>query len=425
LKKTPLYKLDLDVYHEQLENGLNVYIIPKNDINNIYTTFSTNYGSIQNEFIPNEQNDMVRVPDGIAHFLEHKVFEQKDEIDPFEFFGKSGTDCNANTSQYKTTYLFVGQDNFNDNINYLLDFVQDPYFTEQNVEKEKGIIEQEINMYADDPMSCGYESIVYNSFINHPIKESIAGTVESIRKITKEDLYTCYNTFYHPSNMFVVITGNVDPLDTINIIKENQTKKPYKKQQEIVIKEYEEPNYVSKEFDLKNMNVTIPKVLISFKLNVDNIDLDKRSILNYIGIYADLKFGQVSLFSEYLKQKKLITNDIEFSTLKTNKHVLLILEIETEKPEDLIKEIDKEILIYSIDEKEFNRKKKTAISSCIYMSDSIFRLNSLIMNDVIEYKKFNTDIYKHYQSLNFQDFDKMIKKLDFKNKTTFIINPKK
>ena len=136
MKKTPLYNLDINIYEETLDNGLKVFVVPKKDINNIYVTFSTNYGSIQNEFIPINENKMRKFPDGIAHFLEHKVFEQKSGEDPFNFFSKTGSDCNANTSNFKTTYLFVTQEKIKENLNYLLDFVQEPYFTDENVEKE-------------------------------------------------------------------------------------------------------------------------------------------------------------------------------------------------------------------------------------------------------------------------------------------------
>ncbi len=424
MKKTPLYKLDLDVYEETLENGLKIFVIPKSDANNIYATFSTDYGSRQNEFKLINTNQMIKVPDGIAHFLEHKLFEQKDQIDPFTFYSNSGTDCNANTSQYKTTYLFTGQNNFEENLNFLLDFVQEPYFTDENVLKEKGIIEQEIKMYKDDPIQTAYENILFNSFVNDPIRIPIAGTIDSIYKITKEDLYNCYNTFYHPSNMFVVITGNVEPKKTIEIIKKNQKKKNYEKVNDIVIKQYDEPDNVYKEKEVIIGNVTIPKVLMSYKFNIKDIDLDIKTIVNYIGIFVDMKIGPTSLFLEKLKEDKIVTDDIGFSIVKTNTHVLLVLEAETNFEDELIEKIDNEIKDLNFEENEFNRKKKTAISSCIYMSDNIYRLNSLVMNDLIDNKKFNPDIYKHYKNLNFEDFNKLINKLEFKNKSIYIVKSK-
>ena len=184
MKKHSLEKMDLDVYTHKLDNGLDLFIVPKDNINGYYVTFTTKYGSIINEFIPYNQKEMIKVPMGIAHFLEHKVFEQKDSKDPFTFYSERGCDANANTSNYKTTYLFSGTNHLYDGINFLLDYVQNPYFTDENVNKEKGIIEQEIKMYDDNPYYRLYDKVIYNAFINHPIKYPIAGTIESINKIT-------------------------------------------------------------------------------------------------------------------------------------------------------------------------------------------------------------------------------------------------
>ena len=189
MNKISLSHLGLDVFHEKLNNGLDIYVIPKNEINNIYATFTTNYGSNESEFVPLGEKKMIKVPLGIAHFLEHKMFEQEDGTDPFSFFGERGSDANANTNNFKTTYLFSGPEFFEENINYLINYVQSPYFTDENVEKEKGIIEQEIKMYKDDPYTRLYETILYNTLINNPMKDPIIGNLKSIRSITKEDLY--------------------------------------------------------------------------------------------------------------------------------------------------------------------------------------------------------------------------------------------
>ena len=425
MKKIQLYNLDVDIYEEVLSNGLRVFVVPKKDVNNVYVTFSTNYGSIQNEFIPIGEKNMKKFLDGIAHFLEHKVFEQKDGEDPFNFFSKTGSDCNANTSNFKTTYLFVTQEKINENLNYLLDFVQEPYFTDENVEKEKGIIEQELKMYQDDPDSNPNEKIIYNTFVEHPIKIPVGGTVESIRKITKEDLYTCYNTFYNPSNMFVVVTGNVDPQNIIDVVKQNQKNKKFKTLEEIKVKEYLEPDTVSKKNDICYMNVTIPKILVAYKINIEDINMDEITILNYIGIYADIKIGSTSKVLEKLKENKTVTKDILYSTLKTDKHLVLIIEASTNRSEELLKEIDKEIRNKKVEEKEFLRKKKILLSSCIYMSDNIYSLNSFIMNSIIRDNKIDMNVYEHYKNLNYDDFSKFINKISFENKTILNVEPQK
>jgi len=232
-------KLDLTVYSETLDNGLQVYIVPKNDKNDTYVTISTKFGSTNIEFIPNGEKDFVKVPYGIAHFLEHKLFDQPSGEDAEEFFSKSGSSCNAYTDLHQTTYLFRGSKNLLENINYLLDYVGDPYFTDENVEKEKGIIIEELKLYKDDPIDCGVEQLTYNMFIEHPVQIGAVGTEESINSITKEDLYKCYKTFYNPNNMVMVITGNVEPEAAIRSIKENQSKKITDKNDSYIVKEYD------------------------------------------------------------------------------------------------------------------------------------------------------------------------------------------
>ena len=246
MQSREIVKTDLEVFSEKLDNGLKVYIVPKSDSNNVYVTFTTNYGAYQSEFIPYDNDEMIKVPEGVAHFLEHKLFATEDGTDPFTFFGKSGASSNASTSTYKTTYLFEGMNDFERNLNYLLDFVQEPYFTDENVEEEKGIIIQELKMYQDNPFRMGYEKSLKNTFKTSPIRVPVGGSVSSVSAITKEDLYTCYNTFYHPSNMILVITGSVNPEKTLEIVKNNQEHKKFNAEKEIITKKYDEPDQVFK-----------------------------------------------------------------------------------------------------------------------------------------------------------------------------------
>ena len=262
MDKLELKNLDTNIYYEKLSNGLKVFIVPNNNVNKTYVTYSTKFGSIHDSFIPYKKKDYITVPLGVAHFLEHKVFEQEDGTDPFNFFSNHGASANANTSNLKTTYLFQTTKDLKENLEYLLKFVESPYFTDENVEKEKGIIEQELLMYEDEPYNKLYETTIYNSFVKHPIKYSIGGTALSIKKITKEDLYTCYNTFYHPSNMFLVITGKVNPDEIISIIKEHEDKRDLKESSNIKIKGIVEPNRVAKEKEVLKMSITVPKVFI-------------------------------------------------------------------------------------------------------------------------------------------------------------------
>ena len=422
--KTNLEKMDLTMYYEKLDNGLDVYIVPFDKVNGVYVTFSTKFGSIHDEFIPYDRTSMTKFPLGIAHFLEHKLFEQKNGVDPFTFYSERGSDANANTSNFKTTYLFSGTNFFDENLNYLLDYVQDPYFTDENVEKEKGIIEQEIRMYEDSPYYKLYDRILYNAFKNHPIKYPIAGTISSIKKITKKDLYTCYYTFYHPSNMFLVITGNVDVKDALSIIRSNQENKLFKPYKEIKLKEYDEPDNVCTKSGSCEMAIEVPKVSIGFKIR-NNTKLSINKFKAYIGMFFDIKFGSVSLFNETIKKDNLATLDMDITLVNTDKHVLVILSNDTNNSKELISRIESELEDRTILESDFNRKKKVKKSSVIYKSDSIYAINNKIMANIINEGNVITDEHAYIDSLNYEEIVNAINNIDLNNKTIYNINKKK
>ncbi|NLL44154.1 MAG: insulinase family protein [Mollicutes bacterium] len=423
MQKKTLLNLNLELYEDKLSNGLEIYVVPKN-VNGIYATFSTKFGSIHNTFVPIGEEELITVPNGIAHFLEHKVFEQEDETDPFTFFSERGADANANTSQIKTTYLFSGTTFFKENLNYLFDYVQSPYFTDENVEKEKGIIEQEILMYQDDPFSRIYEQSLFNSFVKISHRLPIAGTIETIRKITKEDLYKCYNTFYHPANMFVVVTGNVNPDEVYDIIKTNQEKKSFPSSFKTVIRHNNEPDHVFKKEEILEMNVTIPKIAFNYKFNISNLNYLKRHIINYIGLFFDIKLGLTSSFYEKMQNDNILTSGLEISYIETDKHLLIMLFADTKEPEKLIENIQRELENLEISEEEFNRKKKLLLSSYLYMSDNIYQINHKIMNNIVKEGEVITDAYQEYSNYNVQELNDIINKLSFEHHNYVIIKPK-
>jgi len=195
MKEIELKGLDVTLYTEKFDNDLDIYLLPLKNKKNYFISYATHFGSDVLSFTDNE--DKTHTPPlGIAHFLEHKMFEQESGEDPFTFFSQSGTDSNASTSYDNTQYICSGTKKFRENLRYLIKFVNSPYYTDENVEKEKGIIAEEIKMYADIPdykLELKLRECLYK---NSPRRIDIAGTVQEINKITKEDLYDCYNSFY-------------------------------------------------------------------------------------------------------------------------------------------------------------------------------------------------------------------------------------
>ncbi|MBC1573056.1 insulinase family protein [Listeria booriae] len=267
MQKQSFDQLKEAVYHETLDNGLQVYVLPKHGFSKTFAIFTTNYGSIDNEFVPLGQDTFTRVPDGIAHFLEHKLFEKEDG-DVFFKFGEKGAFTNAFTSFTRTAYLFSSTSNVEENLETLVDFVQEPYFTEETVEKEKGIIGQEIQMYDDDADFRVYFGAIENMYHHHPVKIDIAGTVESIADIDKDLLYLCYNTFYHPSNMILFIVGNVDPEQAIDQVRANQAKKTFAPAKPIKRHFPDEPKSVAVPKKTLKFPVQIAKNLVAIKEDI-------------------------------------------------------------------------------------------------------------------------------------------------------------
>ena len=251
------------VYRETMPNGLEVFVLPKPGFQKTYAAFSTRYGSVDNWFSAGGE-PFVRVPDGIAHFLEHKMFEEPTG-DIFATFATQGASANAFTSFDRTVYLFSATEQIPANLATLLDFVQHPHFTDENVEKEKGIIEQEINMYKDNPDWRVYFGLIDALYHKHPVHIDIAGTVESIRQIDKETLYRCYETFYHPSNMMLFVAGGVDAAETMKLVRDNQAAKSFGPARDIARKFEPEPADVKKPRVLIDLPVSLPKCMIGFK----------------------------------------------------------------------------------------------------------------------------------------------------------------
>lgn len=264
MKKRYYELIDETVYEAQMDNGLKVFIIPKPGFQKTFVTYTTQFGSLDSKFKPLGSDEFVTVPDGVAHFLEHKLFE-KEEGDLFTDFAEDNAQVNTFTSFDRTSYLFSATSNVESNILRLMNMVETPYFTEATVEKEKGIIAEEIKMYQEQP---GYK-LMFNTlramYKQHPVKVDIAGSVESIYEITKDDLYLCYETFYHPSNMVMFVVGNVDPERIHDLVRNHEAKRELTAQPEIVRDSLEEPEAVQQTKVVEEMNIQIPRLMLGFK----------------------------------------------------------------------------------------------------------------------------------------------------------------
>ena len=424
MKQIKINGIDEIIYYQKLENGLDVFLYNKEGCTNNYVTFTTKFGSINNEFIPENKKNMIKVPHGVAHFLEHKVFAQKDDPQPEEYFAQSGAICNAYTTFKNTTYLFTGPKNLKENINFLLDYVQSPYFTKENVESEKGIITQEIHMCDDNLSDVLYEKIRQNVFHNNPFKDSIIGTVKDIKSITPEILNTCYKTFYNPENMFLVITGNFNKDEIINEIERNQSRKKFNKLDKIKIKEYKEKDNVVREKEIIKKDTEISKVSYNIKI-AESKKIDKRKFNIYLFIIFSILFDDTSEFDERLKKENIITNSLYINILNCDTHTLISLINETNKYEKLIEKIEENLKHINITKEELERKKKVLISNEIFSFENIESVNEMIIDNLIFDNHIENNMIEILKSLNKEELDSIIKELDISNKSIVILESNK
>ena len=424
MKKIKIKGLDELICYEKLDNGLEVYLFNKETFKSSYVTFTTKYGSVYNEFIPIGSNKMTSFPKGIAHFLEHKVFAVKDGPDPMEFFSRSGAICNAYTTFDNTTYLFYATSKLKENICYLLDYVQDLFLTEESVENEKSIISEEIHMYDDRPSEVLAEKIRLNALISNPYRDSIIGTTDDISKITKEDLETCYKTFYHPSNMFLVVVGSFDVDEIMTSIKDNQRNKVFDSFNEIEVKGIKEKDEVYKKEEIINSTTSIPKVALTIKMPIKGINLSRRELSLYLYILFTSMFDETSSFDEELKKDNIISNTTYVSTLNTNTHMLISIINETDKYSEFINKVEDKLKNISISEEDFNRKKKVLISNEIFAYEYAEQINDIILDDILYTGKVEDNPIGVIENLELEVLNEIIKKINSKNISKIILKNK-
>ena len=295
------------------KSGLKIFVYPKEDYASTYAIFGTKYGSIDTRFKRSDKTEFIEIPEGTAHFLEHKLFESE-ELDAFQRYAKTGASANAYTSFDRTCYLFNCTGHFKENFEILLDFVRHPYFTEETVQKEQGIIGQEIDMYKDLPDWVCLFNMLGGMYHNHPVKIDIAGTKQSISEITADMLFSCYDTFYNLSNMALAVAGNVTPEEVIEIADRLlEADEPVTVERAFK----EEPCEIVQQYIEESLALVTPVFCLGYK---ENHEKPERTIKETIGksLLLDMIAGQSSDLYKELLDSGLI-NDT-FSTEYFNGH---------------------------------------------------------------------------------------------------------
>lgn len=391
-------KVKEKLYIEKLPNGLTIMVIPKEGRNKKYAIYGTHFGSIDNCFIIPGRKEEKRIPDGVAHFLEHKVFEQEDGTNSLDTLSALGVDANAYTTNDHTAYLFECTDKFEEAFDVLLDYVQSPYFTKENVEKEKGIIGQEITMYEDDPSTVVYMNALKCLYQNNPVSIDIAGTIESINKITPEILYDCYHTFYHPSNMAIVLCGEFEPDKMIDKIKKRI--KNNEEQGEIKRIYPEEKKQIAKEKIEVEMEVSNPLFVIGWKdIVAKPEELVKKHIA--IEILLNLLIGKSSQLYQKLYEQGLLLAEPELSYEFSEQYAHPLISGQSKDPTKVYEEIKQTIKQYTkegIKQEEFERIKKKIYGAYVSEYNDVSNIAKMFLADY--FKGINSFEYlEEYQQV--------------------------
>ena len=406
-------KIKEKLYIEKLDNGLTVMIIPKPGVQKKYIILGTNYGSNDSKFIVPGEEKETEVPNGVAHFLEHKLFEQENGTNSLDVLTALGVEANAYTTNDHTAYLFESTDNFYEAMDELMDYVQHPYFTDENVEKEKGIIGQEIMMYDDYPDWRVYLNTMQAMYHNNPIKIDITGTIETIGKIDKEILYKCYNTFYHPSNMAIVVCGDFEPNEILEQIKKRLIKN--NNQGEIKRIYPEEPETIVQEKIEQKLEVSQPLYTIGIKDSVSKQAPDNKNemVKKHIAIeiLLNLLIGRSSNLYKELYNEGIIYGqpslDYEFG--KTYAHVLITGQ--STNPEKLygkFKEQVKKFKEEGINQEDFTRIKKMIYGGYVKEYNDVQDIARMFLADY--FKGINSfDYLEEIEGINIEYLNQVLK----------------
>ena len=319
----------------QHETGLKILLAPMPGFQSVYAQFGAKVGSIDMAFRTDPSADYTEVPAGIAHYLEHKLFESEDG-DAFSLFAETGASANAFTSFDRTCYLFSATEKFEESLQALLTFVQHPYFTKETVQKEQGIIGQEIQMYEDDPDWCVFCNLLGALYQEHPVRINIAGTVESISHITADLLYECYHAYYNLNNMILVIAGNFDPEAALRVIEENLL--PVKRVT-VEPKPFAEPETVCQKQVSQKMSVAAPMFALGYKESPLEGKALLQAQLEY-EVILDVLVGESAPFYRTLYNRGLINQTFGYEVFSGRGYLALLFSGESKQPQTVQRALD-------------------------------------------------------------------------------------
>lgn len=408
------------VYHTKC--GLPIYMWVNEKVSSMYASLSVKYGSIHTKFKIGKK--IYEVPNGIAHFLEHVKFNIDEETTAHDEFYKLGGDANAFTTFDYTSYIVFATNNKKENLEELLNFVYNPFFTKKCISKEKGIIVEEANMGLDDPYSIVFFHSLLNTLQKSKYRNTITGTPEDVTSITLEDVKLVYDTFYHPENMFLTLTGNFNPYEMACLVEDNLSKKKFGKYLNPIIIKENEPKKVTTKYKEEYINVTYPRLKFSIKMDMSRFkNYSSLELKILTSLLFNINFGATSDFKDELMEKGLIQN-MNVTCDVYNDTFVVTINVTSNFKEEIIKKVKEKLENLSISELDFKRKKNATIATLILDYEDLENVSYRIQDDVLNNGGIVTNLKEILEDETIDDLKNIIDLLDFDNISINVFLPK-
>ena len=413
MEELELKGLNEKIYVYKTKCGLPVYMWVNEKVSSMYASLSVKYGSIHTKFKIGKK--IYEVPNGIAHFLEHIKFNIDEETTAHDEFYKFGGDANAFTTFDYTSYIVFATNNKKENLEELLNFVYNPFFTKKSVAKEKGIIVEESNMGLDDPYNVVFFHTLLNVLQKSKYRNTITGTPDEVNSISLEDVKLVYDHFYHPENMFLTLTGNFNPYEMASLVEDNLSKKSFGEYLNPVVIKENEPKKVIEKYKEEYINLTYPRIKFSVKMDMGRFkDYSKLELKLLTNLIFNINFGATSDFKDELMEKGLIqnmsvTNDIYDDTF------VITISVTSNFKEEVIKRIKEKLENLSVNEIDFKRKKNATIATLILDYEDVENVSYRIQDDVLNNGGIVTNLKEILENETLDDLNELINLYDLDN----------
>ena len=415
--------IDEELYVHKSKCGLTTYMWVNNKVNSFYAALNVKYGSVNTEFKTN--NKTYKVPYGIAHFLEHIKFNVDENGTVYDTFDKIGGDANAFTTFKYTSYLVFANQNLKENLSTLIKYVYNPYFTKKIVEKEKGIITEEAKITFDDPYSELYYSFLQNIFNKSHYRYYITGKEDDIKSITLENINDVYNTFYHPKNMFLCVTGNINPYEVAKIVDDTLDDIKFPEFERFTNIFPKETKKVNKKYEVLERSVATTKVRYGIKIPLNKFKkYDKVKLSLIINLIMSANLGSTSDFKNDLISDEVATYFSTGGDIYDDYFIISIV-ADTNYPDELLKRLNEKVANLELNKKDIERKRKAILATMILSFDDIEVVAMKIEDDLIQYDKVIDNEKEILEKLTFKEVKDVFTNLDLKENTTLIVKPKK